>query len=70
LVPAIKQPRRHHVERFEVLVDEPEDFLEVGQHAAGELIDQEGTIGMEHRVGLSEDRLPQLGRHGGVRNAR
>ena len=68
LVPAIKQAGRHHVERLEVLVDEPEDFLEVGQNAASELIDQEGTVGMEHRVRLSEDRLPELGRHRGVRN--
>jgi hypothetical protein len=68
LVSAIKQAGRHHVERLEVLVHEPEDFLEVGQDAAGELIDQEGTVGMEYRVRLSEDRLPELGRHGGVRN--
>ena len=69
LVPAIKQARRHHVEGLEVLVDEPEHFLEVGQNAAGELIDQECAVGMEHRVGLAEDRLPELGWHGGVRNA-
>jgi hypothetical protein len=30
LVPAIKQPRRHHVERLEVLMDEPKHFLKVG----------------------------------------
>jgi hypothetical protein len=30
LVPAIKQAGRHHVERLEVLMDEPEHFLEVG----------------------------------------
>jgi hypothetical protein len=68
LVPAIEQARRHHVERLEVLVDQPEHFLEIRQNTAGELIDQEGAVGMEHRVCLSEDRLAELGRHGGIRN--
>jgi len=48
LVPAIKQARRHHVERLEVLMNKPEHFLKVGQNAAGELIDQECAVGMEH----------------------
>jgi len=69
LVPAIKQARRHHVERLEVLVDKPEYFLEVGQNATGELVDQECAVGMKHRVRLSEDRLPELRRHSGVRNS-
>jgi hypothetical protein len=68
LVPAIEQSRRHHVEWLEVLVDEPEYFLKVGQNAAGELIDQECAIGMQHRVRLSENRLPEHRRHRGVRN--
>jgi hypothetical protein len=68
VMPAIEQARRHHVEGLEVLMDELEHFLEVRQNAAGELIDQECAVGMEHRMRLVEDRLPELRRHGGVRN--
>jgi hypothetical protein len=70
LVPAIEQARRHHVEGLKVLMNEPKDLLEVRQNTAGELIDQKGTVRVEHRVGLSQDRFPEQRRHGGVWDAR
>ncbi len=70
LVPAIEQPRRHHVEWLEILMDLPKHFLEIRQNTAGELIYQERAIGMQDRVGLSEDGLPKRRWHRGVRNAR
>jgi hypothetical protein len=70
LMPAIEQSRRHHVEWLEVLTDQAEDFLEVGQNAPGELVHQECTVRVEYGVGLPEDGLPQRRRHGGVGNAR
>lgn len=70
LVPAVEQARRHHVEWLKVLMDEPKDLLEVRQNAAGELIDQKRSIRVKHRVGLFQDRFPELRRHGGVWDAR
>ena len=70
LVPAIKQAGRHHVEGLEILMNESEHFPQVGQDAPGELIYQEGAVGMQHRMGLAEDRFPKVRRHGGVRYSR
>jgi hypothetical protein len=69
LVPAIEQPCRHHVEGLEVLMDQPKDFLEIGQNTAGELIHQEGAVRVEYRVGLPQDGLPERWWHGRVGNA-
>jgi len=68
LMPAIKQTSRHHVEGLEILPDQMEDLLQVRKHAASELVDQEHTVGMKHRVSFSEDCFSQVGRHGGIRN--
>jgi hypothetical protein len=46
VVPAEEQAGRHHVQGFEVLLDAAEHLLKVGQHRAGELVDQEGPRGM------------------------
>jgi hypothetical protein len=70
LVPAIEQARRHHVEGLEVLVYQPKHLLEIRQNAAGELINQERPIRMEHGVGLPKNGFPERRGHGSVRNPR
>jgi hypothetical protein len=46
-MPAEEQPGRHHIERLKVLVYHIEHLLQVWQHGAGELIDQERSVRMQ-----------------------
>jgi hypothetical protein len=42
-MPAIEQPRRHHIQGLEILVYQGKHLLQMGQHSPGELIHQEGA---------------------------
>jgi len=68
-MPAIEQPRWHHVERFEVLVHEAEGLLEIGQDRSGKLVDEKGAIGIQHRSGFVQDLIPDPRVHGCIRDA-
>jgi hypothetical protein len=70
VVPAVKQPGRHHVERFKILVDRSEHLLKVGQDGTGELVHQEGAVRIQNRVRGPQNGASQLRRHGGVGNPR
>jgi len=69
-MPAIEQPRRHHVEGLKVLMHEAEGLLEMGQDGSGELVDQKGPIGVQHCPGLVENLISDAGLHRGIRNPR
>src|ERR687897_2662374 len=66
VMPAEEQPGRHHIERLEILIDRIEDLLQVRQHSAGELIDQERSTGVQQRVSFAKNDLANLSRYGGV----
>jgi len=68
-MPAEKQPCRHHIQGLEVLAHQGKDLLEIGQHGAGELVDQKRTAGVQHRMSFAKDGFPHVSRHGGVWNA-
>jgi hypothetical protein len=68
-MPAIEQPRRHHVERLEILVHEAEGLLEIGKHRSGKLVHEKGTIGIQNRSGLVQDLISDSRMHGCIRDA-
>ena len=70
VMPAIEQPRRHHVEGLKVLMHEAEGLLEMGQDGSGELVDQKGPIGVQHCPGLVENLISDAGLHRSIRNPR
>jgi hypothetical protein len=43
-MPAEEQPGRHHIERLKILLYRAEHLLQVWQHRAGELINQERSV--------------------------
>jgi hypothetical protein len=47
VMPAEEQPGRHHIQGLEILIYRAKDLLQVWQHGAGELIDQERSVGVE-----------------------
>ena len=70
VMPAIEQPRRHHVEGLKVLVYEAEGLLEIGQDGPGELIHQKRPISIQHCSSLAEDLISDAGLHRSIRDAR
>jgi hypothetical protein len=69
-MPAVKQPRRHHVERLKILVHQAEDLPQVREDGPGKLIDQKRSGGMQDCVGLSKNGFPQFRWHRGIGDAR
>jgi len=69
VVPAKKQPCRHHIQRLEVLLDSVKYLLKVRQHCPGELIDQECAVRMQDRMRFLKNELADLGWYRGVGNA-
>ncbi|MFL5530416.1 MAG: hypothetical protein ACJ8BC_00325, partial [Gemmatimonadales bacterium] len=67
---AVEQAGRHHVEWLKFLRHGTEDLLQVRQHGPSELIYQKCAVGIEHLMGGTQDRVPQLRRHGGIGNTR
>jgi len=56
--------RGKNIERLEAALDEPEDPLQVRQHARRELIHEKAAARIEHRVRGIEDAAAQLRLHG------
>ena len=69
-MPAIEEPRRHHVEGLKVLMHETEGLLEIGQDRPGELVNQKRPISIQHCSGLAEDLISDAGLHRGIGDAR
>jgi hypothetical protein len=60
---------RQNIERLKAALHEPEDALQVGQHARRELINQKPAARIEHCVRGIEDAAAQLRRHRSKRHA-